>query len=88
MASLESDDAIQSNEGRSNSIERKGAFMMTFLAKSVADLSFGGAFAWYAIKYLISGALALGAIMLGIKLRKNKNAKVEAQKAAEAEKSA
>lgn len=59
--------------------------MMTLLAKSVADLSFGGAFAWYAVKYLLSGALALGAIMLGIKLRKNKNAKMEAQKAAEAE---
>lgn len=49
--------------------------MMTVLAKSVADLSFGGAFAWYGVKFLISGALALGAIMLGIRLRKNKNAK-------------
>ncbi len=59
--------------------------MMAFLAKSVADLSFGGAFAWYGIKYLISGALALGAIMLGIKLRKNKIAKMESQKPAETE---
>lgn len=58
-------------------IERKGAIMMTLLAKSLADLSFGGAFAWYAVKYLISGALALGAIMLGIKFRKNKNAKAD-----------
>ncbi len=66
-------------------MERKGAIMMTLLAKSVADLSFGGAFAWYAAKYLISGALALGAIMLGIKLRKNKNAKMEGQKATETE---
>lgn len=53
--------------------------MMAFLAKSVADLSFGGAFAWYGIKYLISGALALGAIMLGIKLRKHKNAKADGE---------
>ncbi|RKI29562.1 hypothetical protein D7V82_06770 [bacterium 1xD8-6] len=46
----------------------------TLLAKGVADLTFGGAFAWYFVKYIVSGAVALGAIMLGIKLRKRKNA--------------
>lgn len=46
----------------------------TFLAKGVADLTFGGAFAWYLVKYIVSGAVALGAILLGIKLRKRKNA--------------
>lgn len=60
--------------------------MMVLLAKTVADLSLGGAFAWYVIKYLLSGALALGAIVLGIKLRKKKNAKLETQKAVEVEK--
>lgn len=45
------------------------------LAKSIADLSFGGAFLWYFIKALVSIALAYGAILLGIKLRKSKNAK-------------
>lgn len=59
--------------------------MMALLAKSVADLSFGGAFAWYFIKYLLSGALALGVIVLGIKLRKKKNVEMESQKAAEVE---
>lgn len=44
----------------------------TLLAKGVADLTFGGAFAWYFVKYIVSGAVALGAIMLGIKLRKRK----------------
>lgn len=60
--------------------------MIVLLAKSVADFTFGGAFAWYAVKYILSGALALGAIMLGIKLRKNKNARLEAESAAEVEK--
>lgn len=59
--------------------ERKGEFMvLTFLAKGVADFTFGGAFVWYLIKYIISGAVALGAILLGIKLRKKKNLKVAA----------
>ena len=59
--------------------------MMALLAKSVADLSFGGAFAWYVGKYILSGALAFGVILLGIRLRKKKNAGMETQKAAEAE---
>ncbi|MCI8750667.1 MAG: hypothetical protein K1W39_08700 [Lachnospiraceae bacterium] len=46
----------------------------TLLAKSLVDLSFGGAFAWYLVKFLISLVIALGGIMLGIKLRKSKNA--------------
>lgn len=53
--------------------------MLVLLAKSIADLSFGGAFLWYFIKALISGALAYCAILLGIKLRKSKNAKAEAE---------
>ena len=44
----------------------------TLLAKSLVDLSFGGAFAWYLVKFLISLVIALGGIMLGIKLRKSK----------------
>lgn len=60
--------------------------MMVLLAKTVADLSLGGAFAWYLVKYLLSGVLALGAIVLGIKLRKKKNAKIETQNVAEVEK--
>ena len=38
------------------------------LAKGIADLSF---------KYIVSAALAVAAVMLGIRLRKNKNAKTE-----------
>ncbi|MCI7060658.1 MAG: hypothetical protein MR965_00445 [Lachnospiraceae bacterium] len=48
-----------------------------FLAKSLADLTFGGAFLWYLIKALISMAVAYAAIMLGIRWRKSKNAKAE-----------
>ena len=47
------------------------------LAKGIADLSFGGAFAWYLVKFLVSVALAVAGIMLGIKWRKSKNAKKE-----------
>ncbi len=46
-----------------------------FLAKSLADLSFGGAFAWYLIKFLISLVVAFAGIKAGIALRKSKNAK-------------
>lgn len=49
------------------------------LAKSIADLTFGGAFLWYLIKALVSGVLAYCAILLGIRLRKSKNAKAEAK---------
>ena len=33
-----------------------------FLAKSLADLSFGGAFAWYLVKFLISLVVAFAGI--------------------------
>ena len=46
------------------------------LAKGIADLSFGGALLWYVVKYIVSAA-AVAAVMLGIRLRKNKNAKTE-----------
>ena len=46
------------------------------LAKGIADLSFGGALLWYVVKYIVSAALAVAAVMLGIRLR-NKNAKTE-----------
>lgn len=49
------------------------------LAKSIADLSFGGAFAWYLVKFLVSLVLAVVAVMAGIKWRKSKNAKKEAE---------
>ena len=45
------------------------------LAKTIADLSFGGALAWYLVKFLVSMAVAFCAILLGIKWRKSKNAK-------------
>ncbi len=45
------------------------------LAKGITDFTFGGAFLWYLVKYLISAVVAFGGIMLGIRLRKNKNAK-------------
>lgn len=48
------------------------------LLKGVADLTFGGAFVWYLLKYVISVGLAFGAILLGIKLRKSKNNKEKA----------
>lgn len=49
------------------------------LAKTIADLSFGGAFVWYLVKFIISLALAVCAVMLGAKWRKSKNAKKEAE---------
>ena len=47
------------------------------LAKSIADLTFGGAF----LKALVSAAVAYAAILLGIRWRKSKNAKAAAEKA-------
>lgn len=49
-----------------------------FLAKGIADFTFGGAFLWYLVKYLVSAVVAFCGIMLGIRLRKNKNAKTAA----------
>lgn len=46
------------------------------LAKSVADMTFGGAFLWYLIKFILSVGLAYCAVLLGIKWRKSKNAKI------------
>ena len=51
------------------------------LAKSIADLTFGGEFLWYLIKALVSAAVAYAAILLGIRWRKSKNAKAAAEKA-------
>lgn len=48
---------------------------MAFLAKGITDLTFGGAFLWYLVKYIVSAAVAFGGIMLGIRLRKRKNEK-------------
>ncbi len=47
------------------------------LAKSIADLSFGGAFIWYLVKFIISLALAVGAVLAGIRLKKHKKSKTE-----------
>ena len=49
-----------------------------FLAKGIADFTFGGAFLWYLVKYLVSAVVAFCGIMLGIRLRKSKNAKTTA----------
>lgn len=46
----------------------------TLLAKGLTDLTWGGAFVWYLVKFIVSVVLAFCAIMLGIRLRKNKNA--------------
>lgn len=54
-----------------------------FLAKGIADFTFGGAFLWYLVKYLVSAVVAFCGIMLGIRLRKNKNAKAAAVKKTE-----
>lgn len=48
-----------------------------FMASGVAGFSFGGAFLWYLVKFLVSVAVAFGAILLGIRWRKGKNAKSE-----------
>ena len=48
-----------------------------YLAKTIADLTFGQALAYYVVKYAVSAVVALAAIGLGIHLRKNKNAKME-----------
>ena len=42
------------------------------LLKGLADLTFGGAFLWYLVKFLVSLGVAYGAILLGIKWRKMK----------------
>lgn len=42
------------------------------LLKGLADLTFGGAFLWYLVKFLVSLGVAYGAILLGIKWRKSK----------------
>ena len=47
------------------------------LAKGLADLTFGGAFLWYLIKFLVSVGLAYVAILFGIKWRKSKNSKTD-----------
>lgn len=47
------------------------------LLKCLADLTFGGAFLWYLVKFLVSVGLAYGAILLGIKWRKSKNEKTD-----------
>lgn len=54
------------------------------LAKGLTDLTFGGAFLWYLVKFLVSGGLAFVAILLGIRLRKNKNAKMKISEKKEA----
>ncbi len=53
------------------------------LAKGLVDLSFGGAFLWYVVKFIVSGIVAFLAIKLGIKLRKSRNMKLEAVKVSE-----
>lgn len=55
------------------------------LAKGLTDLTFGGAFLWYLVKFLVSFVLAVAAVMVGIKLRKVKNAKKQAAEAVEKE---
>ncbi|MDE6852874.1 MAG: hypothetical protein K2J67_10405 [Lachnospiraceae bacterium] len=49
--------------------------MGALLAKGIADFTFGGAFLWYLVKFIVSAALAFCAIMIGIRWRKSKNNK-------------
>lgn len=49
--------------------------MGALLAKGIADFTFGGAFLWYLVKFIVSIILAFCAIMIGIKWRKSKNEK-------------
>lgn len=51
------------------------------LAKGLVDFSFGGAFLWYLVKFLVSAAVAFAAIVLGIKWRKSKNSKAQLETA-------
>ena len=51
--------------------------LSVLLAKGLADFTFGGAFLWYLVKYVICGIVAVCAVMLGINLRKKKNATKE-----------
>lgn len=50
--------------------------LTTLLAKGLNDFTFGGAFLWYLVKYIVSAGVAFCGILLGIRLRKRKNAKV------------
>ena len=45
------------------------------LLKGLTDLTFGGAFLWYLVKFLVSIGIAFAAILCGIKWRKSKNEK-------------
>lgn len=47
------------------------------LLKGLADLTFGGAFLWYLVKFLVSIGLAFVAILCGIKWHKSKNEKTD-----------
>ncbi len=52
--------------------------MGALMAKGLTDLTWGGAFLWYLVKFIVSAALAFCAIMLGIRWRKSKNAAASA----------
>lgn len=52
------------------------------LAKGLVDFTFGGAFLWYLVKFLVSVVVAYAAIVLGIKWRKSNNSKAELETAA------
>ena len=49
--------------------------LLANVIESVGEMTFGGAFLWYLVKYIVYGVVAFCGILLGIKLRKNKNAK-------------
>lgn len=52
--------------------------LTALLAKGITDLTFGGAFLWYFVKYIVCAVVAFAAIRLGIRLRKRKNEKTAA----------
>lgn len=63
----------------------KRMLLTTLLAKGISDFTFGGAFLWYLVKYIVSAVIAFCGILLGIKLRKKKNVKVAEMERAKTE---
>ena len=53
--------------------------MIAMAVKGITDFTFGGAFLWYLVKFIVYGLVPFGGIRLGIFLRKKKNAKAGLQ---------
>ncbi len=53
--------------------------MLADEALNLTNMSFGQAFAWYAVKFVVYAFVAFAGIKIGIALRKRKNSSVEEQ---------